>query len=934
MTTLTTGSPSTTTSTSGVASYAVPYAQQNLANAYSLSQQPYQPYQGQQNAAMTGLQNQAFTTAGNMGVNQNSIQAGNTAGQASNNLLNTSYNNPYTAQIQGWNNQAASDFMSPYVMQSLAPQLQLLQQQQGIQGNQLASQATQAGAFGGSRMGIQQGLQNQANQLAQNSLVGNAFNTAYNNAQQQFNTQNALGLQAQNANIAQQQFGANLGLQANTAAANAAATQSNIGNTQNSQAQNATVLQNQLGTEQQQYQQGLLNTQYQNYVNQLNYPYQQTAFLQNMINGYPVTTSSSTTQPSSPSYLQNLASLGIGAYGVSQLLAKGGQAKVKKYAGVGAALTSSGDSLTSVLEQGIADAQSIGDYPTVRALTAELNNMGGGAPQAAQKMPSTGAPQAGSYAANPNIGVSGLTGGIGQMGISGATGQRSAAMPGSTASGSNGIIPQDLQTLLQMKRDANKIGLTQQQQLMQQLDENGGLSSYFGADPSVASGLESIPLSEDVLPVVSKKRGGITDVARYNGEEDSVIKQAVASNMNDGSLDFGAPSTLNTTREDRGLPAVPVKQVLDVPNQQTVQQANTEAQQMRQGVQAGLQTGTPRDMANSIMASYTQHVPLTAEQRLAALGPAPTLDYQSLRDQLAKQQTANADNLKQGRGLAALAAIGPMLEGNQFGRGVGQAAGAFSNVYGGALNANHKAQENLVAMNMKLTQAEHADRLGLYKTKTEAINAAEKDAQEYDKNKATFLKDLYTADKASGIKEPEMFANVALALAKDPNNKELQAQYRALSGVSSVLHPAVLAADVTQGGANARNTANLTDADIRLRQQEMSASSAKAAEEFGNLKTIGGKKYKALVEAAGGDENQAREDYIANALRAQQNALNRTGAPLKDTSAPAPATNPTPVAGTTPTAGQPISVTAPNGVTYQFPTQKAADDFKKKAGIK
>ena len=48
MTSFSTGSPSSTTSTSGVASYAQPYAQQNLANVYGLTQQAYQPYQGQQ----------------------------------------------------------------------------------------------------------------------------------------------------------------------------------------------------------------------------------------------------------------------------------------------------------------------------------------------------------------------------------------------------------------------------------------------------------------------------------------------------------------------------------------------------------------------------------------------------------------------------------------------------------------------------------------------------------------------------------------------------------------------------------------------------------------------------------------------------------------------------------------------------------------------
>ena len=844
MTTLTTGSPSTTTSTSGIQSYAIPYAQQNLANAWALSQQPYQPYQGQQNAAMTGLQNQAFTSAGNMGVNQNSIQAGNTAGQAANNLLNTNYSNPYMAQIQGWNNQAASDFMNPYVSQSLAPQLQLLQQQQGMQANQNASQATQAGAFGGSRFGIQQGLQNQSNQLAQNSLVGNALNTAYTNAQQQFNTQNALGLQAQQANIAQQQFGANLGLQANSAAANAASAQSNIGNTQNAQNQNATVLQNQLGTEQQQYQQGLLNTQYQNYVNQLNYPYQQAAFAQNMINGYPVSSTTSTTQPSSPSYLQDLASLGIGAFGASQLLsptpqAKGGLAKVKKYAGVGASLTSSGDSLTSVLEKGIADAQSMGDYPTVQALTNELNNMGGTpAPQAAQTMPSSGAAAAGSYGANPNIGASGLTGGVGQMGISGASGQRSAAMPGSTASGSNSLIPQDLQTILQMKKDANKLTSSQQDKLMQQLDESGGLSSYFGANPSTAEtdeelaavspsakgGLQSIPLSDSVLPTVSKKHGGITDVARYadNGvtTSDDRLPIDVFSNTEDNSLDLGAPSTLNTIREARGLPAVPVEQVAQAPQQAGIapQQAGianpTPSGSIQAGLQAGAQAGTPRQMANNMMSNFVQHTPLTAEERISTAGGAPTFDYQSLRDELAKQKLASSDSLRQGRGLAALAAAGAMLEGNQFGRGVGQAATAFGSSYGNALSANQKAQENLVAMNMKLSQAEHADKLGLYKTKVEAVNAAQKDAQEFDKNRATLFKDMYTADKQNQTKAPEQALAAINAYNANPT-PENRKMYDAAVEYLKLSHTGLLAATVaaTQSGANT-NDKNQTAKDI------------------------------------------------------------------------------------------------------------------------
>jgi hypothetical protein len=42
----------------------------------------------------------------------------------------------------------------------------------------------------------------------------------------------------------------------------------------------------------------------------------------------------------------------------------------------------------------------------------------------------------------------------------------------------------------------------------------------------------------------------------------------------------------------------------------------------------------------------------------------------------------------------------------------------------------------------------------------------------------------------------------------------------------------------------------------------------------------------------------------------------------------------TPAAPAAPAATGGVSVTAPNGQTFTFPTQKAADDFKKKAGIK
>ena len=215
--------------------------------------------------------------------------------------------------------------MNPYLQASLAPQMALLGQQQGAQNQVNAAQATQAGAFGNSRFGVQNAQQNQANQLAMSNLVGQGYNNAYNTAQGQFNTEQAANLQAQlanqnmgynvgntnlqallgvqnlgagqnlqaqlanqqanqsaaNLNAQQGQFGANLGLQGLNTALQSANTLGTLGNTQYNQNLGIIGLQNQLGGEQQQQVQNAMNTDYQNFLNQQNFPYQQMNFMSN-----------------------------------------------------------------------------------------------------------------------------------------------------------------------------------------------------------------------------------------------------------------------------------------------------------------------------------------------------------------------------------------------------------------------------------------------------------------------------------------------------------------------------------------------------------------------------------------------------------------------------------------------------------------------------
>lgn len=90
---------------------------------------------------------------------------------------------------------AVQAYMNPYLQASLAPQLQLLGQQTGIQGAQQQAAATSSGAFGGSRSALQNALVQQAGNLAAQQAIGQGYNQAYNNAIQSMQYGSGLGIQ-------------------------------------------------------------------------------------------------------------------------------------------------------------------------------------------------------------------------------------------------------------------------------------------------------------------------------------------------------------------------------------------------------------------------------------------------------------------------------------------------------------------------------------------------------------------------------------------------------------------------------------------------------------------------------------------------------------------------------------------------------------------
>ena len=212
-----------------LSNWAGPYVQGMLSQGAALANAPYQAYQGPLTAGDSALQTQGYQNAAALQTPTSIGTAANTAENVATNfntLANAGYPtsqavNQFTVPgaYQGsqntsamFGNDQAQAYMNPYLQQSLNPQLQEARRQSQISQQTNNAQATQAGAFGGARQGIM-AAENQRN-LGSNlaNITGQGYNTAYNNAQQQFNADQARLQAAQAANEQSRQFGANFGM--------------------------------------------------------------------------------------------------------------------------------------------------------------------------------------------------------------------------------------------------------------------------------------------------------------------------------------------------------------------------------------------------------------------------------------------------------------------------------------------------------------------------------------------------------------------------------------------------------------------------------------------------------------------------------------------------------------------------------------------------
>lgn len=309
----------------------------------------------------------------------------------------TEFENQYQKQGQDWNAAAAEEYMSPFKQAALEPQIRAATRDAQLAQMQDEAAAIGRGAYGGSATAIGRAMREQG--LLQNvgDIRAKGYQTAYEQAAQQFQQDQArkvqeaqlqaqyglsadqareqsrqfgsaqglnvaqlqaqYGLSADQAREASRQFGTTTGVnvaglraQYGAEAARAAEQSRQFGSTQQlnaaqqlgvlggqqfQQGLDINKLQNVYGQQQQAQIQAQKDVEYQQFLDQQNYPYKQLGFMSDLVRGMPLGQTSTTSMyGGSGSPLTTLGGLGALGKGVG-LYKKGGAIKSKKASGLG-----------------------------------------------------------------------------------------------------------------------------------------------------------------------------------------------------------------------------------------------------------------------------------------------------------------------------------------------------------------------------------------------------------------------------------------------------------------------------------------------------------------------------------------------------------------------------------------------------------------------
>jgi hypothetical protein len=194
---------------SSLSPWAGPYVTDILGKGEALANTPYTAFGGPLTAGPSELQSKAFQGIGALGIPQATSVGSFTGSEyvpptAANALTGATAAEGYFGPASG---NVVQNYMNPYLEAALQPQYAQAAEDYGIAQRDLQSRYANAGAYGGSRQGVAEGMLGGKALQNMSAITGRGYEQAYANAQDMFNKDRTYGLDAlmQQADLGQVQ---------------------------------------------------------------------------------------------------------------------------------------------------------------------------------------------------------------------------------------------------------------------------------------------------------------------------------------------------------------------------------------------------------------------------------------------------------------------------------------------------------------------------------------------------------------------------------------------------------------------------------------------------------------------------------------------------------------------------------------------------------
>lgn len=322
------GSQNSTVTQTNLPKYAQPYYESMMDRGLKESQRDYTPYTGQRIAAMSGATQQGMNQMGGYANSGTPMlnQATGIAGDVAQQSLDAA-GRPITAQNIStgmFNNSAVQQYMSPYMENVVNNAQANAARNYQIEQSARNLNAARTGSFGGSRAAVQSQMSADALQRNMSDIYTQGMQSAFENAQSQFNADQGRALTAsqanQSANLDAQKATQQYGIANRTLAAQAGTNLADFQKQADTASLDRAKASLGIGQLQEDYTQKKLDQSYQDFVNQRDSEKQNLQFLSSLLQGVPVSANSDVVTSGSQN---NLAGLLGSAGGLQALLALG-----------------------------------------------------------------------------------------------------------------------------------------------------------------------------------------------------------------------------------------------------------------------------------------------------------------------------------------------------------------------------------------------------------------------------------------------------------------------------------------------------------------------------------------------------------------------------------------------------------------------------------